>query len=423
MSLVAGASGRAVSGLADQVVSSATNFAVNLVAARSLGASDFGVFSLLFATYLLVLGAMRAVAGEPLVVGFSAAEHERSRAAPSAAAAGLAVTVGLGAAVACLALGAALGGSMFRPFVTLAVVLPGLMLQDVWRWVFFTAGNPGHALANDAVWTAGTGLAFALVLLLGHPGVAALLLAWGLPAYLAAGFGLAQSRLRPAPARGARWLKGNRPVAGRFLTEFVVGNGLVQLMVYVVAVVAGGPALGTYRAGLVLLAPLNVLLIAFGMYGVPEGVRSHAAEPGGVIPLFGRVAAALALVCVGLGIAIHLIPERLGTAILGTNWHGAHALAIPLSISYAGYAVAAGAAVGLRSIGAYQASVLARLWSGGLVVVGVVVGAAVDAAMGAAVGSAVGSVAGALVWWRTAKRSADVVSEGIPDHRPSRLHQ
>jgi hypothetical protein len=38
-------------GLADQAVSSLSNFAVGLVVARALGAVDFGIFALAWATY------------------------------------------------------------------------------------------------------------------------------------------------------------------------------------------------------------------------------------------------------------------------------------------------------------------------------------------------------------------------------------
>lgn len=58
-------------GVADQAVSSLTNYAVVLYIARSLGAEQFGVFSLAYVTYGFALNASRGLATDPLLVRFS----------------------------------------------------------------------------------------------------------------------------------------------------------------------------------------------------------------------------------------------------------------------------------------------------------------------------------------------------------------
>src|SRR5258706_8241603 len=58
--------------LADQALTSLTNFALGIVVARSVGPSDFGAFSLAFATYLAMLNASRAVATQPLLIRYVA---------------------------------------------------------------------------------------------------------------------------------------------------------------------------------------------------------------------------------------------------------------------------------------------------------------------------------------------------------------
>ncbi|MDR2986820.1 MAG: hypothetical protein LBV34_18475, partial [Nocardiopsaceae bacterium] len=60
-------------GLADQAVSSLTNFAVSLYVARTLGAVQFGAFALAYVTYSFVLNASRGLATDPLLVRFSGA--------------------------------------------------------------------------------------------------------------------------------------------------------------------------------------------------------------------------------------------------------------------------------------------------------------------------------------------------------------
>src|SRR5689334_379159 len=58
-------------GLADQAVSSLTNFAVSIYVARTLGAAQFGAFSLAYVTYGFALNASRGLATDPLMVRFS----------------------------------------------------------------------------------------------------------------------------------------------------------------------------------------------------------------------------------------------------------------------------------------------------------------------------------------------------------------
>src|SRR5215471_17085771 len=61
-------------GLADQAVSSLTNFAVSIYILRTLGAAQFGAFTLAYVTYGFALNASRGLATDPLLVRFSGTE-------------------------------------------------------------------------------------------------------------------------------------------------------------------------------------------------------------------------------------------------------------------------------------------------------------------------------------------------------------
>src|SRR5205807_2619487 len=58
-------------GIADQAMSSLTNFAVSIYIARTLGAAQFGAFSLAYVTYAFALNASRGLATDPLMVRVS----------------------------------------------------------------------------------------------------------------------------------------------------------------------------------------------------------------------------------------------------------------------------------------------------------------------------------------------------------------
>ena len=63
-------------------MSSITNFAVNIYIARTLGAVQYGAFSLAYVTYAFALNASRGLATDPLLVRFSGTDL-RSGGAPS----------------------------------------------------------------------------------------------------------------------------------------------------------------------------------------------------------------------------------------------------------------------------------------------------------------------------------------------------
>ena len=66
------AAGRLGWGLADQAVSSITNFALGIVVARSLGPTEFGAFSLAWVTYGVALNLSRGLATDPLTADTAA---------------------------------------------------------------------------------------------------------------------------------------------------------------------------------------------------------------------------------------------------------------------------------------------------------------------------------------------------------------
>ena len=60
-------------GLADQALSSLTNFALSFVVARSFSTDVLGAFALVFSSYLLFLNIARPLAMQPLLIRFSGA--------------------------------------------------------------------------------------------------------------------------------------------------------------------------------------------------------------------------------------------------------------------------------------------------------------------------------------------------------------
>ena len=138
-------------GVADQAVSSLTNFAVVIYVARAVGAAQFGAFSLAYVTYGFALNASRGLATDPLLVRFSGVDVPTWRRAV-AGCTGTAAAVGLVTGGCVLVAAALLDGTVKLAFLALGLTLPGLLLQDSWRYAFFALGRGSQAALNDLVW-------------------------------------------------------------------------------------------------------------------------------------------------------------------------------------------------------------------------------------------------------------------------------
>lgn len=388
--------GRLSWGLADQAASSMTNFAVGIYVARSLGVTAFGVFSLAWVTYGVVLSVSRGLATDPLVVRFSGVPDASWRGAV-ARSSGTALGVGVAIGVACLVAGLAVGGRVGPAFACLGVMLPGLLLQDAWRYSFFAAGTGRKAFVNDLVW--GVALVPALVVAARQGSVAAFVLAWGASATVAAGYGCLQSGIRPR-MRGARgWLREQRDLSYRYLVENVGVSGASQLRAYGLGAIVGVGAVGAIRGAELLLGPFLAVLMGLSLVTVAEAARVLRRAPHRLARFCLVLGAGQAVAALLWGAALLLVPGRLGELVLGDVWDSASALIVPAALGVAGAGLGTGAAAGLRALGAARRSLRSQLFASACYVGGGLGGAAVAGTAGSAWGVAAATVCSSAVWW------------------------
>ncbi|MFE6609465.1 hypothetical protein [Amycolatopsis sp. NPDC057786] len=389
--------GRLSWGLGDQAVSSLTNFAVGLVVARSLGTFAFGMFSLAWVTYGVVLNLSRGLATDPMMVRFSAVSEEAWRRAVSRAA-GTAIGVGLATGLVSVIVGFLAVRPLGGVFVALGVVLPGLMLQDAWRFALFAKGDGRKAFVNDTVW--GVALIPALGIASHFGTVVAFVLAWGLAGAVAAVYGLFQTGIVPKLSEMTGWVKEQRDLSVRYLIENVSNAGSSQLRAYGLGAIAGITAVGAVRGAEQLLGPFLALLMGLSLTTVAEGARvlhraPHRLKHFCVVLGGGQAGAALLW---GLGLLL-LVPHDVGRWIMGSVWDAAEPLILPVTLSVTAAGFIAGAAAGLRALGNAKRSLRSQLVASvGYVVFGIV-GAYLDGAEGAAWGSMLSVWLGAAMWW------------------------
>ncbi|MEU1193324.1 hypothetical protein, partial [Streptomyces sp. NPDC005859] len=337
--------GRLSWGLADQAASSMTNFAVGIYVARSLGVTAFGVFGLAWVTYGVVLSVSRGLATDPLVVRFSGVSDASWRGAV-ARSSGTALNVGVAIGAACLVAGLALGGGVGPAFACLGVMLPGLLLQDAWRYSFFAAGNGRKAFVNDLVW--GVALVPAMVVAARVGSVAAFVLAWGVSAAVAAVYGCLQSGVRPRMTGAREWLREQRDLSYRYLVENVGVSGASQLRAYGLGAIVGVGAVGAVRGAELLLGPFLAVLMGLSLVTVAEAARVLRRAPHRLAKFCLLLGAGQAVAALFWGAALLLVPDGVGEFVLGDVWSSASELIVPATLGVAGAGLGTGAAAGLR---------------------------------------------------------------------------
>jgi O-antigen/teichoic acid export membrane protein len=336
---------------------------------------------------------------------------------------GTAATVGLVTAAGTLAAALLMSGTTRAGFLALGLTLPGLLLQDSWRFSFFAAGRGLQAFLNDLIWAAVLVPALVLLRLAGHADVFWFVFAWGAAAAVAAAAGPLQARVIPRLPGTREWLSRTRDLGLRYLLEGTSNSAGTQLRNYAVGLILGLAALGYVQASTTLMGPFMVIFFGMGLVTLPEAARVLRRSPRH-LPLFSMMVSgglALLALCWGLFLLVAL-PRGLGHLLLGGLWKPTYPLILPLTFSVMGGAVSAGAGTGLHALGAAKRSLRAMLVSSVAYVLCGLVGALTGGAVGTIRGAAVAGWIGALLFWwelRAAMRESQDVGLN-PFVRPRR---
>ncbi len=397
--------GRAGWALLDQGISSFTNFALGVLIARSVDADNFGAFSLAFSVNLVVVNLARAVGTQPLVIRYSAVDPADWRRG-AAAATGTMLVMGIATGILSIGIGFVIGGLAQPTFIALGIVMPALLIQDAWRFVFFAGGRDRDAVITDFVWA--VSLVAVLILLSSLRSVPLAVLGWGVSTLLAGVVGAWLSGVVPRPLAFRAWLREHSDLVGRYSVEVLVGLGATQAAIYVVAATAGLASAGSIRAAQILLGPMHIVLQAAHLIAVPEGVRIRRRSPGRFRLAIIGLGVGLAVVIGAWVLGLSLLPFEIGDALLGDSWAAARVVLIPLGLSLVFQGLSGGALVGLRVLADAKSSLRARLIDASsgfaLGVGGGLIGGAIGASWGFAVGGAVSAVIFVVFFLRSERR-------------------
>jgi O-antigen/teichoic acid export membrane protein len=388
-------------GLADQAMSSLSNAAVSLYIARQLGATEFGAFSVAYVTYAFVLNASRGLATDPLLVRYSHVEHPVWKRAVQCCTT-TAILVGLVMGIVCLAIGIIATGTTRLSFIALGISLPGLTLQDSWRYSFFALGKGSKAFVNDTIWTVTLVAGLLTLRAVHHQTVFWFVLVWGATANLAAVIGMVQARLVPRWDGAAAWLSKTRDLGVRYLVENTSTSSSNQIRLYAVGFIVGLTAVGYIQEGTLLMGPFAVIFMGVSLVTVPEAARSLRKSTRHLWRYCVLVGIALTTAAVAWGVILEVaLPRGLGALLLHPGkWEAAYSIVPWMVLSMMGATAVAGATAGLRALGAAKRSMRVNLISTATYVFLGVAGAVLHGAHGSVEGTALATWIAAVLYWR-----------------------
>lgn len=332
--------------MADQALVALFNLMVSVVAARILPPTSFGVFAIILASYTLVLGVFRSLVVDPYFfdspahgMGFVLTDVNRQ-----VAAAALALGVIAGTMLAVCGIG--LGGSAGAALVVLAFSTPALLVLDVGRYIAFRSNNAILAVALDSAWVLGSSVLFCVASILNVPrNLWFVTSIWCLGAIVPAICVLVFFRVAWPTVR---WVTSNWVTSKNYVVEFFASSITSISVAFVVGLLSSPQSAGSVRGAQTLLGPMNLLYQVQTVYLARRGRdrldRGHSL--GGLE--FFRLSFALAVLAVVSGLLIAVVPDEIGTSILGDTWAGAQSVVIPLSISMGMNSIMTGAGIALK---------------------------------------------------------------------------
>lgn len=368
--------------LVDQVLSALTNIVLSIVVARSVTAAGFGAFASAFVVFGISIAITRSVVGQPLQMRFSNATPDQRQQANSAAL-GCALALGLAAALLVAVAALVVSGSVGSALLALAIILPGLLVQDSCRMAAFALGRPSLAALIDAVWAV---LQFGLIAALhmaGYETVFALVLAWGAAATVSAVLGLVALNVRPQLPAAPGWFRRHHDLIRFLLPEYFLSLGAMQFGILIVGVIASASAVGSLRAAQVLLGPLGVLGSAVFQFTVPEVARHHDRTARDRWRFAVAISCGLGLVTVGYVVLLLVMPAAFGRALFGESWAGAATVLLAMGCSSVASALANGPAGVLYGMGQARATFRINLTKGPVLLAALLSGTIWAGAVGA----------------------------------------
>jgi O-antigen/teichoic acid export membrane protein len=379
---------------ADQAVSGASNVLIAVLAARLLSPASFGLFGIVFLSYVVLQGVTRALVSDPLLVHPVEAEERPA----DVLAAGSLLALGLAAVTVVVGLGVhEVNSELGTALIVLGGFLPLLVLQDLGRYLGFATQRPGRALTLDLLWLVAVFVAAIALVSKSTHALAEFIAIWAGTGALSGLLTLwyyRQCRFLP----NLRWLKETWWFSWRYLVSYAA-NQWTSLATYgVMGAIVGAKELGGAQGAVLLVRPFGTFQVAAIAAAIAE--ISRLRDDPHLVRRHARYTAALTAVIALLNTVVLLVlPGRIGRLFLGATWHVAKPFLLPVGIQIIFVGIATGARAGLLGSRLIRRSMVVDISSAGLSLVVTTVGVVVSGVSGALWAVAGATCVMSVTWW------------------------
>jgi hypothetical protein len=306
----------------DQILSSGSNALLLFVLAQVATVEQFGTVALLVAIMMGYIGFNRGSVGTPVLLASNLSRRD------ILIESGYAVTWTAVSSIGAVAIVCLVGAwtEQMSMALAFAAVAPVVLVQDVVRFTPIACGKPLIAVASDGFWAL-----FMLGLFIANFGharipVQAAILLWGLAGLISCAVLIVFGPVKPHFHHLMAWWRTYSPARIRFGGAYALtaistaGTTLAVTAIVGVAVVAG------LRGASTLFGPISMLIMALPLAFMPHARRTAASANEQWRLLTKTSLATSALTVVSLGLFL-LVPDSLGSAVLGDTWRPAIAVA------------------------------------------------------------------------------------------------
>ena len=405
---------RAVLGVADQAVSSATNYLTAFVASLVLVPEAFGAFVVAYAVVTVLAAAARAVLSEPLIAHLPGVASADRRRVLAGSALGAATVFGVGGTVIVVGLGL-LGGPVLSTLLVFAPWILGAFVVDAGRYVLLSRLRTGATLAVDSAWALAQLACLGVVALTGVWTTGALAAAWGIGAL--AGLVVLVAVGVERPGRPGAWLHEGRYLSGWFTVVSILG----QVQMYAVLLLAGVVVSTTDMAGLravqlFVLQPPTTFMAAVLVLATPMFARFAVTPEGGLPAGFHalRRRATIAMAVLGLLILTAIPLRDVLMGLLFPRYVEYAPLVIPTALMVALLGLSVPSAAALRGMRRGRLLCGIQVFTSVAIVVGAFAGLLVDGVLGLSWGMVVSAVLIVAVQYVAALRARPHPAEAVP---------
>ena len=387
-------------GVLDQGLASIGTLALSSAIARSASVGEFGAFGTAFAVYSIVQTAGRAAISMPYLMKAAKTSSDDVMSRERGGALGFGVAFGLAAGFVVAFLGVVLGGEVQSFFLLIGAGLVVLTVQDAYRFLLLDVRGIKAVAINDGAWTtAQIALSVPVLIWPSYFSPELFVVAWLVGSAIAAFCAGRALRLKPNLKGCSSYYRDTRSTGGPLLVESIAISGSTQAGQFSAASVGGIATVGPLRGGQVLLGPVSVVAGGLTLLATPAILRRGAKSRSALIWSCFAVAVAVSIVCLFSAVLAQLLPDEVGSEILGASWIDSQVVVVPLAVALAASSFANSAMLGFRALGIARKTMILRCLMFPIPPVAAGIGAAVGGSLGAAFGLATAAVLVAAVLW------------------------